>query len=432
MKIPWRLVTFVGALSVSATAVADVRHTTEAVVLRKKPGEREPAVTNIPANAEITVLSEQGRWVRVRYGSAEGYITRTTIDEPVPQVTPTAGWSAARHPNETGEVTDLFVQTTVPSRLFASPSTGAAPIAELASGTKLSIVDAASTPGWVHARDDGGHDGWIARAEVSDTGSGVTVDANSIHTANVGAPFVRAPERAHGELGVGYRSLGMNMTANQVNGLTNYLAASDAMAAVGTVEVLWTITGRIYVGADARVEVSQSSPGLDYPGPTNMPGKIPFDTFAADVGGQVGIHVNELVNVALHLGGHYDAFLPDDVNNVGMLPRESLAGATVGLRAALVPPHSRFAATARFDVLAIGSRSQTPGLQDGTDSRAHAVWGGATLSYLIGRRIAMFAGFDLGWASTHWDGPSAREPGVTNAHRVDTSQLVQLGVSAAL
>ncbi len=432
MKLPWGLVTLVGALSVAGIAVADTRHTTEPVVLRKKAGERETAVANLPANAAVTVLSEQGRWVRVRYGSVEGYITRTTIDEPVPQLTPTAGWSAARHPGDAGEVTDLFVQTTVASRLFASPSTGSAAIAELPSGTKLSIVDAASTPGWIHARDDGGHDGWVARAEVNDTGSGVVVDASSIHTSNVGAPFVRALTRMHGELGVGYRSLGMNMTANQVNGLTNYLATSDAMAAVGAVEASWTIAGRIYVGADARVEVSQSSPGLDYPGPTNMPGKIPFDTFEADAGGELGIHANELVNVAVHLGGHYDAFLPDDVNNVGMLPRESLVGATVGLRAALVPPHSRFAAAARFDVLAIGSRAQTTGLQDGTDSRAHAVWGGATLSYLIGRHIAMFAGFDLGWASTHWNGPSAREPGVTNAHRVDTSQLVQLGVSAAL
>jgi hypothetical protein len=114
-----------------------------------------------------------------------------------------------------------------------------------------------------------------------------------------------------------------------------------------------------------------------------------------------------------------------------MLPRERLLGATIGARIEIVPPRSRIAVTARFDVLAIGSRAQTPGLEDGQSSTAHALWGGLSVRYTLGW-LSPFVALDFGRATTTWTGMSVREPGVTNAQRVDSTQLVQLGISAEL
>ncbi len=47
-------------------------------------------------------------------------------------------------------------------------------------------------------------------------------------------------------------------------------------------------------------------------------------------------------------------------------------------------------------------------------------------------RIAVFGGYDFSRASTEWSGMSVRQPGVTRTRRVDTAQLVQLGISTAL
>jgi len=81
-------------------AAADGRRTTEAVTLRKKPGEKEAAVVQLPAGTEVEVLAENGRWLRVRVNKVEGFLARTTVSNPdAPVIAPTGDWSAARQPN---------------------------------------------------------------------------------------------------------------------------------------------------------------------------------------------------------------------------------------------------------------------------------------------------------------------------------------------
>ena len=345
--------------SFAANAAAE-RRTTEAVTLRKKPGEKEAAVANVAANTEVTVLAVEGRWLRVRVGANEGYVARTQVTDDTPAPAQSNTWSA--HP---------------PDVL----------------GKRAETV--ASTTGVI-------------------------------------AEYTRAPPQRlvlHAELGIGYRTLGMDLTSNAEGGLTNYLVDADAMAtgfsATGTLH----LSGML-VGFDARTELSTSSPGIDYPGPTATAGKIPFTTFAADAGARLGLRTGD-IELAVRAGGHYDAFLPKSVDNAGMLPRERLLGLVAGVRADIAPAHSRFGASARFDILALGSRAQTPGLEDGKDSSAHALWGGVTVRYSVGH-WSPFAAFDFGRATTSWTGASVREPSVTNAHRTDTTQLLQIGIGAEL
>src|SRR5262245_54847646 len=85
------------AVLASAPAHAGPRRTLEAVALRKRPGEKEPVVARLAAGAEVTVLAIEGRWLRVRSGGVEGYLTRTTVSAPDPaEEAPGGPWSAAR------------------------------------------------------------------------------------------------------------------------------------------------------------------------------------------------------------------------------------------------------------------------------------------------------------------------------------------------
>lgn len=427
-------------------AHAGGRRTLEPVALRKKPGEKEAVVARLPAGAEVTVLAIDGRWLRVRAGGAEGYVARTTVSAPEDADADAAAqvgqWSAGRRAG--GRVVgELFIDVVVDrAALRAEPRSDAAAIAALARGARLTVVDAASDPAWIRARDPAGHDGWIGRAEIDNGASAVVVtgvDLRGIDLRGIDRPRddrgvqpALQPLAVRADLGIGYRALGMDLTSNAEGGLTNYAADAGAVAVTLDADAVLRLRGAWLAGADARMSASDSSPGLDYPGPSAPAGKIPFRTFAADAGVRFGARLHRAFDVALRAGGHYDAFVTRSVANAGMLPRERLLGATLGARADISPERSRFAVTARFDALVVGGRAQTAGLEDGTSSTAHALWGGLTLRYALGHRLAAFGGYDFGRATTEWSGMSARQPGVTRTRRVDTAQLVQLGISAEL
>jgi len=427
-----------GPLGPLGLARAEPRRTLEDVTLRKKPGEKEPAVARLAANTPVTVLATEGRWLLVRANNASGYLTRTTVSEPDSADTePASRWSAARTVD--GKVVaDLYVQVVAPTGVLRSePKPDAAQVVEVARASRLVVVDAASDPAWIHAHDPAGHDGWIARDQIDNGASSVVVTGVDLRGIGVrrdeGAG--RAPPgtlAVRAELGIGFRALGMDLTSNAEGGLTNYLLDADAVAATFDVDVAMHLGGKLFVAADARVSGSDSSPGIAYPGPSAPAGKIPFHTLASDAGVQVGLRARRVFDLALRAGGHYDAFLAANVKNAGMLPRESLLGATLGARADIAPDRSRFTITARFDALVLGARKQTPGLEDGTASTASALWGGVTMRYTLVPRLAVFGGYDFGRASTEWSGMSVRQPGVTRTWRVDTTQLVQIGISTGL
>jgi SH3-like domain-containing protein len=450
---------------VSASAFADPWKTTIDVVLRKKPGERQAVVTKLRAGTTIVIEREDGRWLRVRAGKHVGYLTRTTVADtapaPVPPaITPTVvvdrpadpgepvaaargpsqRWSAARTEATRGGTTGLFVGVTAErATLLADARPDAAKISEAGRGTRLAVIDAAN-PAWIHVRDGEGRDGWITRGDV-DSGSAAGVmpaagEPAATVVASAPATAGSSPRKLAVRAGaaLGYRSLGMDFTSNGASGLANYLVSADAAAAALEIDVSARLTGRVRVGVDGRLQVSTSSPGpgIDYLGPSRAGGKIPFSTFAVDGGVRVGVRARRVFEVAVRGGLHYDAFLAKDVENAGMLPREQLVGGTLGLRVDITPPTSRVDVGIRLDALVIGSRTQTPGLEDGTASDAGAVWAGATIRLRMRSHLAVFFAYDFARATTDWTGMSVRTPGVTEASRVDSSQLVQIGVGAEL
>jgi len=467
VRIRW-LISIV-VLTASAIAVAAPWKTTIEVVLRKKPGERQAVVAKLPAGTTVVIVKEEGRWLRVRAGRRIGYLTRTTVADTAPPATPpivvtptppaadvldgrgesiaaeprgvgpSNSWSSDRSKLTRSGGTGLFVGVTATTTvLYAEARAGAAKIADAARGSRLAVLDA-TDPAWIHVRDAEGRDAWVARQDVDNATAAVAITGAAAPGGpdKPGDAFVRStPGRLAVRAGaaIGYRSLGMDFTSNGSSGLANYLVSADASAADVDLDVVAQPTTRTRLGVDGRVQVSTSTPGpgIDYVGPSRVGGKIPFSTFAADAGVRIGFRTRRVFELALRGGIHYDAFVAKEVENAARLPREQLFGGTLGARVEITPPASRVSVGVRLDVLAIGKRGQTAGLEDGTSSSAGAVWAGATIRILLRRHLSLVSAYDFGRATTTWSGMSARAPGVTEGSRIDSSQIVRIGLGAEL
>jgi SH3-like domain-containing protein len=449
----------------SAPATKEPRKTIDSVVVRKKPGEKQAPVGTLSPGTVVQVEGEKGRWLRIRAGNVVGYVARTTITGPeiatdttAIEKPPTPPPPAANEPPPRKWGRDrkqpqaapdaLAVEATVATSLRADSKADAAVVAEVARGARLVVVDASIVNGFIRVHDDQGHDGWITRAHVGNgtassaldesRGKSVAVTSGGTTTATVEStprPKANVPQRrlaVRVDAGIGYRVLGMDFTSNGAAGLANYVASADASAVNVDIDVTKPLSNRLVIGLDAQLGASRSSPGIDYPGPSGPPGEIPFSTVSVDAGIRAGFRARRMFVIAARAGAHYDAFVTSEVDNAGMLPRERLLGSTLGARVDVVPPDSRVSATLHVDALVLGDRRQTPGLEDGASSTARAVFAGVTARFSLGRRYAVHAAYDFGRATTEWSGMSVRDPSVTSARRVDSTQLVQVGLSVGL
>jgi uncharacterized protein YgiM (DUF1202 family) len=452
------------------TAARDVRKTLDKVIVRKRPGERQAAIATLPAGTEVHIEGEEGRWLRVRAGRVSGYLARTTVSDPAvppaPDAPPgggTAGsisdasgpggpgepgprtrtWGGARRPDPTeAPVTELFVEVIAEAaELRAEARPDAERVGQVPRGARLAVLEVDEAAGWVRARDGAGRAGWIARAVVGNSTAAAAAapgaapdpaEPRAVRAAAALDPRATRRLALRADAGIGYRTFAMDFRSNGGGGLANYLVDSGAGAADLDVELALRPSPRWRVAVDGRLQLSRLGPGLDYPGPSAPPGKIAFSTFGADAGVRAGRRLGPAFEVWLRAGGHYDAFVATDVENAGRLPRERLLGATAGARVDVAPPESRITASLWADALVVGSRRQTPGLEDGTDSSVRAAWAGATLRFRIGAHVSILGAYDFGRVSTRWSGMSVRQPGATGARRNDGSQLVQIGLGAEL
>ena len=437
-----------------APAASTPRKTLESVVVRKKPGEKQAAAGTLAADTVVQIEGEKGRWLKIRAGAITGYVARTTVSgsdvatdtsaietpPPAPAViTPQRRWRRA----EDGGNDALAIEATAATTLRADAKPDAAALAQVAPGARLVVVDATVTAGFIRVRDTAGQEGWILREHVGNGSAGSALAAAPARVATSTPAHVEvvapaAPQRTPRRLavridaGIGYRVLGMDFTSNGSNGLANYVASADASAADVDFDVALRMPGRLVLGFDARLGVSRSSPGLDYPGPSGPPGEIAFSTIAVDAGIRGGVRLRRMFELSVRAGAHYDAFMTKEIENAGTLPRERLLGTTLGARVDIVPPRTRVSATLHVDAFVVGNRRQTAGLEDGTSSTARAVWAGLTARFALARRFSLQGAYDFGRATTEWSGMSVRDPGVTSARRVDSTQLVQIGISVEL
>jgi hypothetical protein len=84
------------------------------------------------------------------------------------------------------------------------------------------------------------------------------------------------------------------------------------------------------------------------------------------------------------------------------------------------------------DVLVWAQRKQTPGLEDGSSSRVRATWIGLDLRYPLSVGLDVMAAYRFSWIKTRFKGDAYRAPDAMGGVRVDTGQVLQLGVGYSL
>jgi uncharacterized protein YgiM (DUF1202 family) len=408
----------------------------EDLIVRVKPGEKEDLVVKVPAGTAVKVEKMEGRWFKVRVGDKAGYVARTQLSGGPPADGGGSGvWSAPRHQGGR-EAVGLFLEVVGAqgATLRKEPAGTAPKVGAVAKGGRLAIVDA-TRPDWVQVRDEAGVAGWVARGEVDNGASSVSVtgvDLKGVSEFHPDEPDYDRPGRRllRADAGLGYRSLGMTFSSAGTSPLANYLvaAATPTLVLGGDVQA----GGRVTFGADAHLALGTSAPGDGINYVASQGGKIGFSTIDLNAGGRLGVRFGSAVQIAVRLGVRSETFHTSDVTNPGMLPSERLSAVTAGAQVEIVPPHSRVSASATLEDLVSGSRTQTAGLEDGAQSTAHALWAGLTFRYVLRPGLSVLGAFQFGRATTTWTGMSMRTPDVNGAQRVDTSQLVQLGLSAEL
>ena len=447
-----------------AKATRDVRSTLETVIVRKQPGEKQAAVATLPTGTEVLVEAEEGRWLRVRAGKVSGYLARTTVtDPPAPPPAPpeptveaaaapapapepgkTSTWSAARRLDPAkAPLTELYVEVTAEAsslRAEARPEAGI--VARVARGARLAVAEVNDAAGWLRARDDAGNTGWIARGEVGNgTAAIVAADApgelaasRASATPGRSAPADRRAFLLRADAGIGYRTFGMDFQSNGSAGLANYLVASSASAAdLGS-------RGRHPAGGEVAVRRRRAGPAQPLVARHRL--SRPHGTSRQDRLRHVRrgrrrargrAHAEPVRALRCAAAATTTPSWRGTSRTRAGCRANGCSGRPLGARADITPPRSRVSATLRVDALVLGSRRQTPGLEDGTDSGVRAVWAGATLRVRFARRLSLLAAYDFGRVSTRWSGMSVREPGVTAALRRSTrSQLVQVGLGAEM
>ncbi len=436
----------------------DARTTLEAVTLRKRPGERQPAAGKLAAGTEIVVEAEQERWLRVRAGGITGYVTRTTVS--APRVTRTAAatqdmrsqsshetvesgeqlaataavdvdgprptsWRTTRELATTKATsTALFATVTVRSSVVRTePVATSDEVATLSEGTRVTVMEARSTPGWIQVRDADDQVGWIAQSELGNGHDMVTAAAGEppARLLDAAATATVAADEDHHQrwslhlaAGAGYRALASQIESS---GGTQQLAGRASVARVDLDTAAYALPS-IFVGVDAHLEVGRSAVELDGAGAGAVHG-----TRGLAAGVRVGVRPRGIAELSLRAGTRRESVKVIE----GEGAEEQLSGTTLGVRVDVKPSRSRLAARLEVDSLVAGTWQQGEGAMQ---RPARAQWAGMTIGVRIIGAVSLHATFELAHASTVWTDTATAEPASTR--RIDTSQLLQVGLSGAL
>src|SRR5579863_2897701 len=76
------LLAFACWLGVPRTALAEKVKTNQPTKVYSKPGEHEKVLLKLKSGQNMTVLSKDGRWLKVRVQGRTGYVPRSKVDLP--------------------------------------------------------------------------------------------------------------------------------------------------------------------------------------------------------------------------------------------------------------------------------------------------------------------------------------------------------------
>ena len=459
---------FLGLLTWATPGHAEKVKTNQSTKLYSRAGEQSPVLLSVKSGQTVTLLKQDGRWLKVRVGGRTGWIPRSKVD--LPEGEDDVARNTRRRPFVDGRGTKRgFGGETGPDDRVGADATGddkpakadAAPgakvdikasaAAKATDAEQLSDDDddkpqvAAKAPGeaadgdrstrpLAHvARSTPIYDKpeptaeqafvaeqqtplYVGRAqgnwtrvstEEGDTG---WVETSKLELAAVETPEPAGRTRAiFARARVGGAVINQKLSSNgTVMGFPdNYTAASTAITVAVGGSVVYPVKQRLWLGGELDYDYDMATPGIDYQGSKN--GFAYHDLDARLLGGYGFPTVLGGTVVFARLGFHYDSFQVDNVadftKNTAKLPSQIVSGPTIGLGAAMPMLSSKIGIAVSVDTIAFGSSvEQTKNLEDGTGPSASAVFASANLMYHLTRKMDLQLAYDLTYESISFTG----------------------------
>jgi uncharacterized protein YgiM (DUF1202 family) len=207
------------------------------------------------------------------------------------------------------------------------------------------------------------------------------------------------------------------------------ISTSSLTLALGG-ELLVPYKDDYWIGGQVTYAGTKALPGLSYMG-TNIP--ITLHNF--NVRGEFGydFHSSSGMRVVGRLGYHYDAFLVP-VDNKATLPAEAFRGVIIGAAVDVPKVTDVIAIRASLDAVVLGTRSQTTNLEDGASPSTFAAFVGLSGQYRWKPDITFTANYDLGYFSNSFGPPIATSKRMhmgTGGSRTDVFHTISIGAKKA-
>lgn len=407
----------------------------EPATIRVGPGDSYKSAGDLPAGTTIVVTALKGRWAQVRRGRKLFWILRRSLTGYQPRTEPTTAAEGARVWGGNDARASFRVQVASDdARLFLGPSLTAEVAGAASRGTDYVVVSRSDDRQWLEVRAPDGRAVWIqsnrvqsnTMADVEADGWSSTASAPSLSAWRKGSlPGLEAATR----IGLGYRSISMNHTSDGQGALANTITESQAMAAEGALDLVWRNSSRrVHVGVDGQVRASYAKPGIDVIRDNMSLGDVDFSMYETQGGARVGIVLSDF-EISVRAGARYDVFLTRSVDNVGLLPRESLLSVVGGMRVDWYRLAPELVLSVRGEMLVSGRHRQTQGLEDGEETTVKGASGDLRAIYAATRLLDVVATFHYRWTGYSWSGRSERNPDVMQASRSDHAQSLGIGIA---
>ncbi|MCE9573436.1 MAG: SH3 domain-containing protein [Deltaproteobacteria bacterium] len=423
-----RTLTLVLLLTTTAAhaETSDEVWTTRATHLRARPGENGAVVGRAAKGAELIVLRERGRWLRVRHGRLVGWVTRAEVEDRVERV---------RVPGEDGfgdKPVEDAVQATVQFdkvRGFDDPKTRSNVVLDLKKGDRVTVLGRGDD-GWILVQPEHGAHGWIPGVTVADSAR-FAGDPRRAPAQLAAVPMVKptaAPVHTLGAaaaptgrlMGALITTAGAETFAMRQTGGTDALATATGKAAAVSAGAKIRIASDLWFGGGADAELGQAS--LTYSAADATSPSMATRTTTVDARAELGW--GSRWHVAARAGYHYGAMAITSDRTEAMLVGEHIGGLTVGVGGGV--PIGRVTLSAAVDVMPTGVQApdELPaGMLYGTAMRA--AWARTTIAIRLPAHLVGAISYRGGLASIDLTDGAATP---TVATRSDQSHTVTAGL----
>ena len=453
-----------GVVAWPALGHAEKVTTNQSTKLYSRAGEQSPVVLALKSGQKMTLLTKDGRWLKVRVSGRTGWIPRSKVD--LPEGDEEIARNTRRRPFVDGRGTKRgFGGEGGPDDRVGADATGAGEDPkgdkEPKSGTRkpagggdddVVTVDDDNPKRPKGGEDDPGDDKEAVRpmahvAQSTDIYSEPSKESDTSFTAGPKTALyvvessgkwtlvendeadagyvltskldIEEPAEGGGSGGrmrminargrIGVTNVQQTVTTPGVTGIVvpdSYSATSAAFTIALGGTVLYPYKARYWVGGELAYDFDKAIPGIDYMGKSTG---FSYHVLNLRAVGGYDLQKKNGMTVYARLGLHYDSFQVSDVTdfakNTAKLPNQIITAPMLGGALDIPRLTKAFGLKVSLDfILAGASVQQTKNLEDGTDPSAKAFFLGGALTYRWKPKMDLQATYDLSYSSLSFSG----------------------------